>query len=130
MWWRLALPLVISFAPGIISRVMRTVYLAWKLTLDNRVPLILKLLVPASILYFVTPIARVPYVGLAGYLFVLWVAVSILFNLAPRHVVESYAPWRASRKTGSANKKEDSSRVVEGSYRLLDEEDPTEDKPK
>ena len=97
--------------------------------MDHRVPLLLKLLVPATILYFVTPLARVPYVGLAGYLFVLWVAVSILFNLAPRDVVESYAPWRASRKTGSTVK-EDSSQVVEGSYRLLDNEGPTENKPK
>ena len=128
MWWRLAFPLVFFFAPNIISRVVRMVYLAWKLTLDHRVPLLLKLLVPASILYFVTPLARVPYVGPAGYLFVLWVAVSILFNLAPRGVVESYAPWRASRKAGSASK-EDPSRVVEGSYRLLDDEEPTENKP-
>ena len=129
MWWRLAFPLVFMFAPNIISRVVRTVYLAWKLTLDHRVPLLLKLLVPASILYFVTPLARVPYVGLAGYLLVLWVAVSILFNLAPRRVVESYAPWRASRKTVSTGK-EDSSQVVEGSYRLLDDEEHTEGKPK
>ncbi|MCE2462619.1 MAG: hypothetical protein J4F46_01685 [Dehalococcoidia bacterium] len=73
--------------------------------------------------------ARVPYVGLAGYLFVLWVAVSILFNLAPRDVVESYAPWRAGKKTGSTVK-EDPSQVVEGSYRLLDDEGPTENKKK
>ena len=129
MWWRLALPLVFMFAPNIISRVVRAAYLVWKLTLDHRVPLLLKFLVPATILYFVTPLARIPYVGLAGYLFLLWVAVSILFNLAPRDVVESYAPWRASRKPGSTVK-EDSSRVVEGSYRLLDDEGPTENETK
>ena len=65
MWWRLAFPLVLMFAPRVIPRVARTVRLVWKLIFDSRVPLLLRLLVPGSLVYFLTPFARLPYVGLA-----------------------------------------------------------------
>ena len=125
MIWRLAFPLILLFAPRLIPRLVRTVYLTWKLLFDNRVPLLLKLLLPASLIYFVTPIARLPYVGPVGYLIILWLAVSIFINLAPRRVVEEYAPWRSKGDAAQRTSK-DSARVVEGSYRLKDDEEPPE----
>ncbi len=122
--WRLAFPLMFILAPRVIPRLVRTVYLVWKLYFDHRVPLLLKLLPPATIIYFLTPFARVPVVGLAGYLVVLAFAIFLFLNLSPREVVERYAPWRA--RTGSTSQTEqDRSRVVEGSFRLKDDE-PTE----
>ena len=124
MWWRLAFPLVLMFAPRVIPRVARTVRLVWKLIFDSRVPLPLRLLVPGSLLYFLTPFARLHPVGLVGYILVLLLAIWVLLNLAPRHVVEGYAPWRVRERTESDSKK-DSSQVVEGSYRVVDEDEPT-----
>ena len=128
MWWRLAFPLIFMFAPRLIPRMARTAYLVWKLILDNRVPLLLRLLVPATLIYFVTPFARVPYIGLVGYLLVFLFAVWILLSLAPRNVVGSYAPWMTRGRAEESSSKKDSSRVVEGSYRLPDEEDSTNNK--
>ena len=123
MWWRLAFPLLFFFGPRLIPRMTRVAYLVWKLSFDSRVPLLLRLLVPATLAYFATPFSRIPYVGLAGYIPVLSLAIFILLNLAPPQVVESYAPWRARRRTTHPSEK-DPSKVVEGSSRLVDEEEP------
>ena len=79
--WRLAFPLMFILAPRVIPRLVRTVYLVWKLYFDHRVPLLLKLLPPATIIYFLTPFARVPVVGLAGYLVVLAFAIFLFLKV-------------------------------------------------
>ena len=122
MWWRLAFPLIFTLAPRLIPRLARRVYLAWKLTFDRRVPLLLKLLAPATLIYIFTPFSRVPYAGPAGFIFLLSLAIWALVKFAPRDVVESYAPWMARERTAS-DRKQDSSRVVEGKYHMVDEEE-------
>lgn len=125
MWWRLAFPLMFFMGPRLIPRLVRTVYVVWKLTFDHRVPLLLKLLVPATLLYFVLPLSRLPYVGLAGYLVLLSFAIFLLLNLSPRDVVYGYAPWRAKQRPSTGSGEKHSSRVVEGSYEVVDEEEST-----
>ena len=123
MWWRLAFPLIYLFAPRLIPRAIRTAYLVWKLSFDGRVPLLLRLLVPGTLLYFIHPISRIPYLGLAGFVMLLLIAVWILLNFAPEWVVESYAPWRSGGRT-TGRRQEDSKKVVEGTGRMVDEEEP------
>ena len=122
MLWRMVFPLVMMFTPRLVPRVVRTAYLVWKLIWDGRVPLLLRLLVPATLIYFLTPFARIPMVGLVGFILLLLLAVFVLFNLAPREVVEEHAPWRASRRPEGRSEK-GSSRIVEGSHRLENEEE-------
>ena len=123
MWWRLAFPLVFMFGPRVIPRVVRTLYVVWKLIFDRRVPLLLRLLVPATLIYFATLGLRLPPVlSLGGYILVLSVAVWALLNLAPHEVVEGYAPWRAKART--ERRSGGTSRVVEGSARVVDEDEP------
>ena len=128
MWWRLVTPLVFILGPRLIPPVARRVRLAWKLVSDSRVPLLLRLLVPGTLVYFLTPVGRLPLVGPVGYILVLCVALWLLFNLAPRNVVESHAPWRANRRAEEPKEK-DGSRVVEGSYQLVEEEEPPDKSP-
>ena len=123
MWWRLAFPLVMILGPRLIPPVVRRVRLAWKLILDSRVPLLLRLLVPATLVYFLTPVGRLPLVGPVGYIVVFSLALWALFNLAPRDVVDSHAPWRSRRRAEEPRNKE-TSRVVEGSYQLVEDEKP------
>ena len=118
MWWRLAFPLVLFFAPRLVPRLARRVYLVWKLLFDSRVPLLLKLMLPGTLLYFVLPISRIPYLGPAGYLVLLSFALWMLVSLAPRNVVDFYAPWRAKPSDGE----KDPSKVVEGRYHVVDED--------
>ena len=121
MWFRLLPTLLMVLGPRFLPRLVRTAYVVWKLMFDTRVPLLLKLLLPATLLIF--PIARVPLLGLVGFVLLLSFAVFLLLNLSPRHVVESYAPWRARNATPHDGQ-QDPSRVVEGNYSLLDEEEP------
>ena len=121
---RFAFPLLFwMLVPRLAPRLVRTAYLVWKLHFDRRVHLLLKMVIPASLVYFLTPVARVPVLGIVGYLAVLSLAVYLVINLAPRHVVETYAPWRA--RGGGPSGEKDPSRVVEGRYRVMDEEEPT-----
>ena len=124
MLLRLLMPLLMLMLPRVIPRLIRSAVLVWRLMWDRRVPLLLRLLMPGSLLYFLTPLARVPLPGLIGYVVVLSVVVFLLLNLAPRDVVESHAPWRARRRASDPGER-DPSKVVEGSYRLVDEEEPT-----
>ena len=126
MLWRFLFPFIFMVAPRVIPRLVRVAYLVWNLTFNRRVPLLLRLLIPMSLLYFVFPFSRLHFVGLAGYLIVLSLAMFLLINLAPREVVESYAPWRARSREARESDERASSRVVESSYHMVDEEDPTE----
>ena len=122
MLWRILFPLLFFLGPRIVPRIIRTVYLVWKLVSDPREPLLLKLIFPATLLYFATPVARLGFVGLAGYLVVLLLAVFMFLQLSPRHVIETHAPWMA----GGGSRRRDSSQVVEGKFRVMDEEEPTD----
>ncbi len=121
MWLRLIQFFLLILGPRLIPSLVRRVYLVWKLMFDRRVPLLLKLLLPASLL--IIPFARVPLLAVTGFVLLLSLAAFLLVNLAPQDVVEGYAPWRARRRGPHPGEK-DSGRVVEGNYSLVDEEDP------
>ena len=121
MWWRLAFPLVMILGPRLIPRVVRGVYLVWKLVLDSRVPILLKLILPAPLLYLATPIARILPLAAAGLIVLVPLAMWVFVSLAPRHVVEHHAPWRARGEP--RQRPEDRSKVVEGTYHVVDEEE-------
>jgi hypothetical protein len=125
MWMRLILvPIILYLVPRILPRVLRTGYLVWKLAFDRRVSLFLKLMLPATLIYFLTPIFRIPMAGPLGYLVVLLFAVWLFINLSPQNVVAEYAPWRAKDgPTGNDHGQGpsgDPSKVVDGSYRVVD----------
>ena len=125
MIWRLAYPFLLLFGPVILPRLVRTVYAVWKLSMDKRVNILLRLLTPATLIYFLTPFSRLPLIGFAGYFVVLAVAVYMLLNMAPREVVEEHAPWRARRDYGRGRTSGDDEQVVEGSGRIIDEDEPS-----
>ena len=122
MWWRLAFPLLFFLGPRFIPRLARNLYLVWKLSFDRRVPLLLRLMVPASAISLVV-LARIPIVGWIAFLLVLGLAMWALVSFAPRHVVQEHAPWRARTEAGQNPVEKDPSQVVEGSYQLIDEEE-------
>ena len=124
MLLRLLYPLLFILGPRLIPRVVRAVRLAWNLSFDARVPFLLKLLVPGTLVYFLMPIARLHLVGLAGYLVVLSAAVWLLINLSPLEVVSYHAPWR-SRGRSAGRSKRDSSEVVDSTGWVVEEEERT-----
>lgn len=129
MWWRLALPLLWILVPRFIPGVARTTYLVWKLTFDSRVPLLLRLLIPASLVYFVVPFGLIPDllpfgIGLIEDVILLLLAVWALVSFAPQHVIEEHAPWKARTGSAQSPSEKDPAKVVEGSFHVVDEEDP------
>ena len=121
MWWRLAFPLIMLLGPRIIPWAFRNLYLVWKLLRDGRVPWLAKLVLPAPLLYLATPIVRIPFVGLAGFVLLVLLAMRIFVALAPQHVVDYYAPWRSRREPPKPPK--EPANVVEGTYRVVEEDD-------
>ena len=126
MPWRLIIQILLMLSPLILPRMLRTAYLVWKLTFDSRVPLLLRVLVPTALVYFVIPVSIVPDVlpfgvGLIEDILLLLLAVWALISFAPAHVVEQYAPWKASSKSSRSSSGRDPSKVVDSTYHIVDE---------
>ncbi len=126
MMLRLAIQIMLMLSPFVLPRLLRTVRLVWKLTFDSRVPLLLRALVPAALLYFVIPVSVVPDilpfgVGLIEDVVLLLLAVWVLIRFAPSHVVREHAPWRASSRSSRSYRDDDPSNVFDSTYHVVDE---------
>ena len=99
--------------------------LVFRLMLDRRVPLRLKLLLPAALVYFISPIDLVPdIVPLLTHIddaIVILLAVAIFLSMAPRDVVREHlrGPGASPAEDSAARPK---AKVIEGSYRIEDED--------
>ena len=98
--------------------------LVFRLMMDRRVPLRLKLLLPAALVYLVSPIDLLPdIVPLLTHIddiIVILLALAIFISMAPRDVVLEHM-----RRPGGGpvedSARRDQSKVIEGKYRIEDE---------
>ena len=94
-----------------------------RLMLDRRVPLRLKLLLPAAVIYIISPWDVVPdflpFLGRIDDLLALAAAGLLLILLAPRDVLMELAGSPAARRNADADS--GATTVIEGEYRTLDE---------
>jgi len=98
--------------------------LLWRLTLDRRVALPLKMLLPAAVAYMVLPVDVIPDflpwgIGRIDDLLVLILAAVTFIALAPREVVAEHLS--GSPAPQNAPKRDDRS-VIDGKYRVLDDD--------
>ena len=94
-----------------------------RLMLDRRVPLGLKLIILAAILYVISPIDIVPdmlpALGRIDDVLVSLLSVALFLGMAPRNVVSQH-----TRGTGPTAKDSKSQRsVIEGSYRVVKDDE-------
>ena len=79
---------------GFVADVLRQIRLAWRLLLDSRVPLWLKTIVPASLLYLVSPLDFLPDVmvglGQLDDLAVLILGIKLFIELCPPAIVREH----------------------------------------
>ena len=102
--------------------------LVFKLMLDRRVPLAVKLLPVAGLAYVVMPydiIRDIPLIGWLDDLIVLVPSILLFLVLAPREVVSEHL--RGGRPPGDSGKPGDdaggsSDHVIDGRYKFLDED--------
>lgn len=101
---------------SIVMEVARSGRMVWRLMWDNRVPLSLKLLIPAALLYLASPVDIIPDVfatflgvGMVDDAVVLVLAIRLLIALAPKSVVAEYERLTSGDK-----------QVVDTAFRVLE----------
>ena len=104
--------------------------LVLRLMLDRRVPLRLKLILPAALVYLALPFDVIPDIlpalGRIDDLLVIIGALVIFLGLAPRDVVAEHA--RGGQGAGGEDAAKPDEKVIEGEYRLVDEDENEENK--
>ncbi len=110
---------------GAVARLINTLRLVFRLMKDSRIPTFPKLIIPAAILYALSPIDLIPDMilglGQIDDIAVLVFSVSLFIEMCPPDIVAEHRRALAAG-TKSAVQEED---VVEGSYRVVpDDESP------
>lgn len=118
-------PVVSADQVGVLTQFVRTLRLVWRLLNDSRVPLLPKLIVPAALVYLLSPIDLVPDMilglGQLDDLGVLALGVTMFIELCPRDVVDEHRrAIAATMSSERASKEED---IIDGSYREVRDDD-------
>ena len=123
MFMRIAVPLLLFFAPRFMPHVLRFARLVWRLSLDKRVPLFLRLLLPIAILYAVSPFDLVkdtiPILGRFDDLIFIAMALLLLVKLSPKEVVDEH---NGVLPPSNRPEEKDPDKVVDGTGRVIDDE--------
>ena len=123
MFMRIALPLLLFFAPRFMPHILRFARLVWKLTLDKRVPLFLRMLLPLAIVYAISPVDivrdRVPVLGRFDDLIFISMALLLLVKLSPREVVDEH---NGVIPPSDRPEDKDPDKVVDGTGRVIDDQ--------
>ena len=121
MFQRLAFPLIFFLAPRLLPKAIPFARLVWRLTFDKRVSIFLRILVPLSFIYIISPIDlikdRLPFgIGRFDDLIILGLALLFLTKLAPQNIVDEHMG-----RVPESNRPEDKDpdNVVDGSSRIV-----------
>ena len=115
---RFAMRILSTLLPRFLPQIMRYLALVRRLTFDQRVSIILRSLTPLALAYVLIPTDlvkdSVPVIGRFDDFIVLGLALLFLIKLSPRQIVDEYL--------GKRSRSQDSSQVVDGSVRFIDDE--------
>ncbi len=104
--------------------------LVFGLTMDGRVPLWTKLIIPAAIVYVILPWDVlpdiVPALGRLDDLLAVVLSVGLFLALAPRKVVSEHIRGGPVDDRDDSDDDSSGSSVIDGSYRYLDDEEGRE----
>ena len=98
-----------------------------KLTMDRRVPLGLKFLIPLAVVYIIMPVDLVPdfapaALGRIDDVVVALLALAMFLALAPKDVAMEHIRGRSQRGGAGDDVGRSKDKVIEGSYRYDDED--------
>ena len=123
MFMRIAIPLLLFFAPRFMPHILRFARLIWRLSFDKRVPLFLRLLLPVAILYAISPIDlvkdAVPVLGRFDDLIFIAMALLLLVKLSPKEVVDEH---NGVIPPSDRPEDKDPDKVVDSTGRIIDDE--------
>ena len=110
-------PVVAQDQVGALTQIVRTLRLVWRLFNDTRVHWFPKLIIPAAILYVLSPIDLIPDpmlgLGQLDDLGILALAIALFIEFCPRASVEEHRRAIATERAPTAADES----VIEGSYR-------------
>lgn len=117
-------PVITPDQVGVVTRLVNTLRLVWRLLNDTRVPGLPKLLVPAALIYVLFPVDIVPDfilgLGQLDDLGVVMLAVTAFIQLCPRAVVDEHRRVLAS---GASTNPAADENVIDGTYREVRDDD-------
>ncbi|MBI5305962.1 MAG: DUF1232 domain-containing protein [Chloroflexi bacterium] len=108
---------------GVVAQMVRTLQLVWRLLNDSRVSLFPKLIIPAAIVYIISPIDFLPDVilglGQLDDIGVVMLSIAMFIEFCPRPIVEEHR--RALESDGKEPPKSED--VIDGSYRVVPDDE-------
>ena len=115
-------PIITPDQVGVVTRLVNTLRLVWRLLNDTRVPGLPKLLIPAALIYVLFPVDVVPDLilglGQLDDLGVLALAIATFIELCPRAVVEEHRRALMAGANAAADEN-----VIDGSFREVRDDD-------
>ena len=104
--------------------------LVFRLMLDRRVPLRVKLILAGAVAYFVLPIDIVPdmlpALGRVDDVLVILVSLVLFLAMAPRDIVLEHIRGRRAGGQPDETENRRQGKVVDGSYRVIEDGDDTQ----
>ncbi len=117
-------PVVTPESFGVLGQLVQTLRLVWRLMQDPRVPTFPKLIVPAAILYVLSPIDLIPDfilgLGQVDDIAILLFSVRFFIEMCPPDIVAEHRRALTGSPSRSADAQED---VVEGSYHVMSDDE-------
>ena len=113
---------VVADNAGALAQFVRRIRLVWRLMLDSRVPTWPKLVVPATLLYILSPIDLIPDLilglGQIDDVAIFFFGISLFVELCPRDIVEEHRRALANPTADRSTEE-----VIEGTYRVTSDDD-------
>ncbi len=108
---------------GALANFVRTLRLVWRLMQDGRVPIFPKLIIPAAILYVLSPIDLIPDfilgLGQIDDIAVFFLSISFFIEMCPPAIVAEHRAALAAERARTGPPQEP---VIEGSYRVVSDD--------
>ncbi len=109
---------------GVLAQIVQTLRLVWRLLQDPRVPIFPKLIIPAAILYVLSPIDLLPDfilgLGQVDDIAIILFSTRFFVELCPPDIVEEH---RHALTVSPARSDNVPDNVVEGSYHVVSDDD-------
>lgn len=106
---------------GALAQFVRTLRLVWRLFTDRRVSGFPKLIIPAAILYIISPVDLAPDVilglGQLDDIGVIALAIALFIELCPRAIVEEHRRAIAAEEASPSDEN-----VIEGTFRQIEDD--------
>lgn len=117
-------PVITQDQVGALTQMVRTLRLVWRLLNDPRVPFLLKLTIPAALVYVVSPVDLIPDVilglGQLDDLGVVILAIGMFIQFCPPDIVEEHRRAIAGQMGNGTPTDEN---VIDGSFHEIKDEE-------